>query len=61
MHTEAIEGFDELLKDHPDYLPALKGAAEAHIGLANKLKMDNLLGRCKVHLQIALNHLQRFT
>ncbi|XP_053963021.1 tetratricopeptide repeat protein 37 [Anastrepha ludens] len=59
MYPEAIAEFDELLRTHPDYLPGLKGAAEAHIGLANNLKLEHLYGRCKYHLQMAVNHLQR--
>ncbi|XP_067630792.1 tetratricopeptide repeat protein 37 isoform X2 [Eurosta solidaginis] len=59
MYPEAIAEFDDLLLSHPDYLPGLKGAAEAHIGLANNLKLQHLYGRCKEHLQLAINHLQR--
>ncbi|XP_014100452.2 tetratricopeptide repeat protein 37 [Bactrocera oleae] len=59
MYPEAIAEFDELLKTHPDYLPGLKGAAEAHIGLANNMKLEHLYGRCKEHLQLAVNRLQR--
>ncbi|XP_055919352.1 tetratricopeptide repeat protein 37 [Eupeodes corollae] len=59
MYTEAIEQFDELLAEHPDYLPALKGAAESHIGLANNLKLEKRLGRCKHHLQQAVKYLER--
>ncbi|XP_062129525.1 superkiller complex protein 3 isoform X1 [Drosophila sulfurigaster albostrigata] len=58
MYPEAIADFDLLLKDHPDYLPALKGAAEAHIGLANNLKSQNIYGRAKDHFQLAVGHLQ---
>ncbi|XP_065368368.1 tetratricopeptide repeat protein 37 [Calliphora vicina] len=59
MFTEAIQDFDNLLKDNENYLPALKGAAEAHIGLSNNLKLENLFGRAKYHLQMAINMLQR--
>ncbi|XP_064547888.1 superkiller complex protein 3 [Drosophila montana] len=58
MYPEAIADFDELLEEHPDYLPALKGAAEAHIGLAHNLKTQNLYGRAKDHFQLALGYLQ---
>ncbi|XP_034475811.1 tetratricopeptide repeat protein 37 [Drosophila innubila] len=58
MYPEAIVDFDVLLKTHPDYLPALKGAAEAHIGLANNLKSQNIYGRAKDHFQLAVEHLQ---
>uniref|UniRef100_W8BBM6 Tetratricopeptide repeat protein 37 n=1 Tax=Ceratitis capitata TaxID=7213 RepID=W8BBM6_CERCA len=59
MYPEAIVDFDELLSTHPDYLPGLKGAAEAHFGLANNLKQEHLYGRCKEHLQLAMNYLER--
>ncbi|XP_061389029.1 tetratricopeptide repeat protein 37 [Musca vetustissima] len=59
MYSEAIEDFDNLLKEHEDYLPALKGAAEAHIGLANFLNQENRYGRAKDHFQMAINMLQR--
>ncbi|KNC22993.1 hypothetical protein FF38_07937 [Lucilia cuprina] len=59
MFPEAIEDFDSLLKDNENYLPALKGAAEAHIGLANNLKLEYRFGRAKHHLQMAINMLQR--
>lgn len=59
MYPEAIADFDELLKQYPDYLPALRGAAEAHIGLAQNLKSQNLYGRAKDNFQMALEHLQR--
>ncbi|XP_033155918.1 tetratricopeptide repeat protein 37 [Drosophila mauritiana] len=58
MYTESIEDYDTLLKRNPSYLPGLRGAAEAHIGIANSLKSQNLYGRCKEHFQLALEHLQ---
>ncbi|XP_073812213.1 tetratricopeptide repeat protein 37 [Musca autumnalis] len=59
MYSEAIEDFNNLLKEHEDYLPALKGAAEAHIGLANFLNQEYRYGRAKDHFQMAINMLQR--
>lgn len=59
MYPDAIADFDVLLKDHPDYLPALKGAAEAHIGFANTLRAQNIYGRAKDHFQLAMGYLQR--
>ncbi|KAH8372463.1 hypothetical protein KR093_011671 [Drosophila rubida] len=58
MYPEAIADFDLLLKEHPDYLPALKGVAEAHIGLANNLKAQNIYGRAKDNFQMAVARLQ---
>ncbi|XP_013109877.2 tetratricopeptide repeat protein 37 [Stomoxys calcitrans] len=59
MYSDAIEDFENLLKEHTDYLPALKGKAEAHIGLANFLNSEHRYGRAKDHLQMAVNMLQR--
>lgn len=59
MYPEAIGDFASLLKLNPTYLPGLKGAAEAHIGLANSLKGQNLYGRAKEHWQLAADYLQR--
>ncbi|KPU75888.1 uncharacterized protein Dana_GF12228, isoform B [Drosophila ananassae] len=58
MYPEAIGDFASLLKLNPTYLPGLKGAAEAHIGLANSLKGQNLYGRAKEHWQLAADYLQ---
>ncbi|KAH8277940.1 hypothetical protein KR018_010596 [Drosophila ironensis] len=58
MYTEAIEDFNTLLKINPHFLPGLRGVAEAHIGLANSLKIQNLYGRAKHHWQLAIEHLQ---
>uniref|UniRef100_A0A1B0BDM6 Tetratricopeptide repeat protein 37 n=1 Tax=Glossina palpalis gambiensis TaxID=67801 RepID=A0A1B0BDM6_9MUSC len=55
MYSESIENFDRLLKSNNDYLPALKGAAEAHLGLANYLKSEYRYGRAKHHLQTAMS------
>ncbi|KAH8279293.1 hypothetical protein KR026_005491 [Drosophila bipectinata] len=59
MYPEAIEDFSTLLKLNPIYLPGLKGAAEAHIGLANSLKAQNLYGRAKDHWQLSVEYLQK--
>ncbi|EDW01165.1 tetratricopeptide repeat protein 37 [Drosophila grimshawi] len=58
MYPEAISDFNELLKQHPNYLPALRGAAEAHIGLAINMKAQNLYGRAKDNFQLAIEQLQ---
>lgn len=59
MYVDAIEDFNEILKTNENYLPALKGVAEAHIGMANNLKLEYLFGRAKYHFQMAINMLQR--
>ncbi|XP_030374099.1 tetratricopeptide repeat protein 37 [Scaptodrosophila lebanonensis] len=58
MYPEAIADFNTLLQRNPNYLPGLKGIAEAHIGLAQNLKGQNLYGRAKLNYQLAVNHLQ---
>ncbi|XP_017015128.2 superkiller complex protein 3 [Drosophila takahashii] len=57
-YAEAIDDYDVLLRLNPSYLPGLRGAAEAHIGMANSLKSQNLYGRSKQHFQLAVGHLQ---
>ena len=57
-YEEAIEGFNQLLLQHSNCLPGLKGVAEAHIRLALNLTSDHRYGRAKYHLQMAMNRLQ---
>lgn len=59
MFNEAINDFEDLLTQKENYLPGLKGAAEAHIGMANNLKTQYRFGRAKYHLQKAINMLER--
>ncbi|XP_055387036.1 tetratricopeptide repeat protein 37 [Condylostylus longicornis] len=59
LYNESIEDFSELLLVDDQYLPAIKGIAEAHYQLANHLLHENLFGRCKSNLQIAIDHLQK--
>ncbi|CAD7078460.1 unnamed protein product [Hermetia illucens] len=59
MYSESIAAFTELLETCPDYLPALKGAAEAHYCYAIYLSSKCLFGRCKENLQNATDCLQR--
>lgn len=59
FYKEAIESYDELLHDQPDYVPALKGAAEAHFYYAREIFEEHLVGRCKEHIQRAIPHLVR--
>lgn len=59
MYKEAIELFDEILIEHPNFIPALKGIADAHYGLAKNLFSQRLLGRYRDHLQNAINNLQK--
>lgn len=60
MYTEAIESYDGLLAKHPNYLPALKGMADAHWGTANQFLEQRLVGRSRHHAAEAVTHLIRF-
>lgn len=59
QYIESIRDYKELLQDSPDYLPALKGIAESHLGKAHYLLGIRLIGRAKDHAQEALNYLQK--
>lgn len=60
MYSEAIETFEQLLAKQPNYLPALKGIADAHLGMASKYLEQRLIGRSRQHAEQAVNHLIRF-
>lgn len=55
---ESIKDYEALLLQLPDYLPALKGIAESHIGRAFYLNENHRTGRARDHCQEALQHLQ---
>lgn len=57
FHKEAVICFDQLLKDHPKFVPALTGMAEAHLGLCYYYLPQRLLGRCKDHAEEAIKYL----
>ncbi|CAO1345988.1 unnamed protein product [Diamesa serratosioi] len=59
QYIESIEDYQQLLQDLPDYLPALKGIAESHLGKAYYLLEKRLIGRARVHAQDSLNYLQK--
>ncbi|KAJ6641678.1 Tetratricopeptide repeat protein 37 [Pseudolycoriella hygida] len=59
FHKEAVICFDDLLKEHPDFVPALSGMAEAHLGLCYYYLPQRLLGRCKSHAEEAVKYLIR--
>lgn len=50
QHSEAVEEFEELLREDDGFVPALKGMAEAHIGLAKHNLERKLFGRSRHHL-----------
>lgn len=57
MFKEAIVSYEELLTSQPDYLPALKGIANAHMGIAQRYLEDHLIGRSKEHAERAVHYL----
>lgn len=60
LHKDSIKTCECLLKDHPTYVPALKGIADAHIGIANYYLEHRLVGRSKAHAEEAVSYLIRF-
>lgn len=59
LYKEAIEAYEDLLKDDSDHVPTLKGLADAHMGMANQCLEQRLLGRAKAHAGDAVRHLIR--
>lgn len=57
MHREAVESYGELLAIKPGFVPALKGCAEAHLGLAYDALKRRLLARAKLHAVEAIRML----
>lgn len=57
FYNEAITSYEELLNDRPDFVPALKGIAEAHINNARKFLEERLVGRSKDHAVKAIDYL----
>lgn len=60
LYKEAIKSFEQLLAKKSDYVPALKGIADAHYGIAYKYLDERLVGRSKVHVEEAIGYLIRF-
>lgn len=59
LFKESIVSYEDLLNDQPNYLPALKGIADAHLGIANQYLEERLLGRSKVHVEAAIKYLTK--
>lgn len=60
LFKEAIESYEELLSAHPDYMPALKGIADAYLGIANQFLEERLISRSKIHAEKAIAFLIKF-
>lgn len=50
QHLEAVDDFTELLREDANFMPGLKGMAEAHMGLAKHNLDRRLFGRSRHHL-----------
>lgn len=59
LHREAVDCYAELLALYPDFVPALKGIAEAHLGLSYHYFSNRLLGRSKDHAEQAVRYLTK--
>lgn len=57
FHKDAIVCYVDLLKEQPEFVPALSGMAEAHLGLCYYYLPQRLLGRCKHHAEEAVKFL----
>lgn len=57
LFKEAIASYEDLLSNCPDYLPALKGIGDAHLGIARQYLEERLIGRSKEHAQHAVRYL----
>lgn len=59
LHGEAVVEFDVLLSDRPDFVPGLKGLADAHLGLAQGFLEQKLFGRARQHASEAVTALTK--
>lgn len=57
LYGEAVLEFDLLLSDRPDFVPGLKGVADAHMGLAQGFLDQKLFGRARQHASEAVTAL----
>lgn len=60
LHKEATESYEALLAEEPNYFPALKGIAEAHLGLTHYYLTQRLLGRSRSHAVESVGYLIRY-
>lgn len=57
QHVEAKEDFESILQNDEQYIPALKGLAQACLGLARENISRQCLGRAREYLQQAADTL----
>uniref|UniRef100_A0A182RHW6 Tetratricopeptide repeat protein 37 n=1 Tax=Anopheles funestus TaxID=62324 RepID=A0A182RHW6_ANOFN len=59
LHSEGLELFQQLLDQHANYFPAIKGIADSHMGLCFYRLSQRLLGRSREHAQQCVDYLTR--
>lgn len=59
LHKDAIEAYGNVLERHAAYVPALKGMADAQLGIAHYYLEKRLVGRSKSHAEEAVKYLMR--
>lgn len=59
QHGEAVDEFEELLRENGAFVPGLKGMAEAHMGLAKHNLEQKLFGRSRHHLGQVVHYVTR--
>lgn len=57
MFSEAIVCFEKILEEDSEYVPALKGIAEAHLEMCYSCLGQRLLGRSREHAQKSVDYL----
>uniref|UniRef100_A0A182MW67 Tetratricopeptide repeat protein 37 n=1 Tax=Anopheles culicifacies TaxID=139723 RepID=A0A182MW67_9DIPT len=59
LHSEGLELFEQLLAQHANYFPAIKGIADSHMGLCYFRLSQRLLGRSRDHAQLCVEYITR--
>uniref|UniRef100_A0A182N562 Tetratricopeptide repeat protein 37 n=1 Tax=Anopheles dirus TaxID=7168 RepID=A0A182N562_9DIPT len=59
LHRDGLELFEQLLAQHANYFPAIKGIADSHMGLCFYRLSQRLLGRSRDHAQLCVEYLTR--
>ncbi|XP_052869368.1 tetratricopeptide repeat protein 37 [Anopheles cruzii] len=59
LHKEGLSLFEQLLAEHGDYFPAIKGIADSHMGLCFYRQSQRLIGRSRDHAQACVDYLTK--
>ncbi|XP_053680924.1 tetratricopeptide repeat protein 37 [Anopheles nili] len=59
LYREGLVLFEELLSQHADYFPAIKGIADSHMGLCYQALKHRLVGRSRDHAQLCVEYLTK--